>query len=472
MSRLSRWMCRCLSLLAVAALIVALGCQESPRPKPKLPPKPAVAAKAPESKPAAKAEAKPEEKKGEEAKPEEKKEEKKEEAKEEKKELEEKAEKKKPEEPKAEEKKEEKKAEAKEEKKPEAKEEKESAEAKPAKAEQPQVPEAKPLKKPELLVELPDHCNTPDGMCVLPDGSVIVSVPNFNDKKAPPLLVKITKDNEVEDFLKLPPHPETKRMGPMGIRPAPNGDLYLADNQLFHHRDGKTSLYGKSRLVRIKMKDGKPDGLVVVANGINVANAVAIHDGYVYLTETILVPDSKPLKSGVFRFKLDEQDVQMQTPLHKDPHLILTLESTNPIPFGADGICFDKEGNLYVNLFADAVIRKIRLDKEGKVLSNVIFAKAPFMKSCDGMDYDPRTNKIYVADLLGNAVHAVSMEGKVQTLAANGDTDGSDGQLDAPCEALVRGNTIVVANMDFVVEGASVNTKFDKPYTISVIKLD
>ena len=51
---------------------------------------------------------------------------------------------------------------------------------------------AKPLKQPELLVELPDHCNTPDGMALLADGSVIVSVPNFNDKSAEPLLVKIT----------------------------------------------------------------------------------------------------------------------------------------------------------------------------------------------------------------------------------------------------------------------------------------
>ena len=181
---------------------------------------------------------------------------------------------------------------------------------------------AKPLTEPELLVELPDHCNTPDGMTVLADGSIIVSVPNFNDKSAEPLLVKITTQTvvhddgedtsaQVSDFIILPKHPVTGRMGPMGIRAAPNGDLYLADNQLFHGEKDKL-LYGQSRLMRITMKDGKPEEIQVVAKGINVANGLAIHDGYVYITETQLVPDSKPLVSGLMRFKLDEQDVKLQ----------------------------------------------------------------------------------------------------------------------------------------------------------------
>lgn len=350
---------------------------------------------------------------------------------------------------------------------PEGKKEEPKAEKKEAKS----ADEAcKPLKKPELLVELPDYCNTPDGMALLSDGSVIVAVPNFNDKSASPLLVKITKDNKVEDFLKLPKHPDTGRMGPMGIRQAPNGDLYLADNQIFHGKDGK-NLMGKSRLIRIPMKDGKPGELEVMVTGINVANGMAIQGGYVYLTETVLVPDSKPLVSGVYRFKLDEKGVKMQTPLEKDPHLVLKVESPGNIGFGADGICFDSRDNLYVNCFEGAWIRKIKLDADGKVQSNEVFAKDDCMKSCDGMDYDPKTDKIYVADLVGNSVFAVSMDGKVQRLAGSPDNDGSGGQLDAPCEALVRGNTIVVANMDFPFPG-TVDTKTDKPYTISVIKLD
>jgi hypothetical protein len=351
-----------------------------------------------------------------------------------------------------------------EEAKTEAKTEEKPDAAKPAES------AAKPLKKTELLVTLPESCNTPDGMALLADNSVIVSVPNFNDQKQPPLLVKITPDNKVEEFLKLPAHPDTGRMGPMGIRPAPSGDLYLADNQLFHGKDGK-NLFGKSRIVRIPMKDGKPGEIVPVVTGLNVANAVAIHDGYVYLTETILVPESKPLVSGVFRFKLGDEGIKMKEPLKDDPHLLFTLETQGSTGFGADGICFDGKGNLYVSDFTDGVIYRATVDKDGKVGEKKLFAKADFMKSCDGMDYDPKTDKIYSADLMGNGVNCIDMEGKVQRLAENPDSDGAGGQLRAACEALVRGNTIVVANMDFPVPGAVVQ-KYSKPATISVIKLE
>jgi sugar lactone lactonase YvrE len=327
---------------------------------------------------------------------------------------------------------------------------------------------AKPLKQTELLVELPDHCNTPDGMALLADGSVIISVPNFNDKSAEPLLVKITPDNKLEDFLKLPKHPVTGRMGPMGVRAAPDGSLFLADNQLFHGEGGK-NLLGLSRLVRIPMQDGKPGEIEIVAENMNVANGITIHDGYVYITETQLEPEAKPLVSGLMRFKLDERNVKLKQPLKDDPHVIATFTSTGKLGFGADGVCFDHEGNLYVNCFEDAWIRKLKLDKDGKVVSNEVFVEGGLLKSCDGMDFDPKTKKIYMADMVSNAVMAVGLDGKVEVLASSPDGDGSGGALESPCEALVRGDTIVVANMDFLVGG--VNQQTEKPHTISVIKL-
>jgi sugar lactone lactonase YvrE len=345
----------------------------------------------------------------------------------------------------------------------------EAPKTEPAKTE-PAAAAPKPLKKADLLVELPPSCATPDGMTLLPDQSVIVSIPNFNDRTAAPLLMKITKDNKAEEFYKLPANPDTGRFGPMGIRVAPSGDLYLADNQLFHGKDGK-NLYGKSRLVRIAVKDGKPTAVVPVATRLNVANGIALHDGYVYITETILVPDSKPLVSGVFRFKFGEEGVTMKQTLRDDPHLITTLETKSTVGFGADGICFDGKGRMYVSDFSDAVIYRVILDKDGKVASKTLFAKADFMHSCDGMDYDPKTDKIYSADLMGNGVRVIDMDGKVQSLAQDADNDGSGGRLRTPCEALVRGNTIVVSNMDFPFEGTVVK-KYSKPATISVIKLD
>jgi len=180
-----------------------------------------------------------------------------------------------------------------------------------AKPDAPKPDEAKPegakpqaaegVKKSALLVDLPtDVCNTPDGMCLLPDGSVILSVPNFNeDQKLPPLLGKITKDNQFEVFFKLPDNPDTKKpFGPLGVCVEPSGNLLVAD---FQQEGDRTS-----RVVRIVVKDGKPVEAVPVITGFHVSNAVVIRDGNLYVSETVIDAKAKPAVSGVMRFKLDE----------------------------------------------------------------------------------------------------------------------------------------------------------------------
>ena len=59
----------------------------------------------------------------------------------------------------------------------------------------------------------------------------------------------------------------------------------------------------------------------------------------------------------------------------------------------------------------------------------------------------------------------------MKTVAKSEDNDGSGGQLDGPSEAIVRGNEIIVSNFDRVFPGA-VNTKSEKPYTLSKVPLD
>lgn len=326
-----------------------------------------------------------------------------------------------------------------------------------------------PQKKSELLLELPvDICNTPDAMCLLPDGNIILSVPNFNDQGQQPLFMKITPDNEAEVFLELPNHPETgKPIGPLGICVAPSGDLFFGDLQQEVER--------KSRVMRIKMEDGRPREIVPVIEGFTVANALAIRDGFLYVSETQMDPDAKPCISGVFRFKLDELEdaiIVLATPFADDPHLIGTMETFDEeLPLGADGLAFDKEGDLYVGNFSDGTVHRFQFDDEGNVTANEIFARADFMKSADGLFFDPDTEKIYVADSRSNAVRVVSLDGSVETLAQNGVTDGLDGGMDQPCEVLLRGRELIVSNMDWPVPGG-LNTQYDKPCTLSVIKLD
>ena len=329
----------------------------------------------------------------------------------------------------------------------------------------------------KTLLELPeDKVNMPDGMCLMGDGSFLLSVPNFEDHKLPPFIARITADNKFETFYELPPRPDTGRIGPMGIGKASNGDIYLADMQLFHgeKKEGEEKaapLFEKSRLLRIVMKDGKPTEVKVVAEGMNVANAVAFKDGYVYLSDTILEPGTDPLVSGVFRFKLDDENVKVTKPFREDPHFLKGSEIKTKnvkIGFGADGLAFDSQGNLYIGNFSDGIVHKLTFDKDGNVASNEVFGESAEMKSADGLFYNAADNKIYVADMVNNAVHAISVkDGTVETLAVCDDNDGQDG-IDSPCEAIVRGDEVIVSNMDML---GGKNTKRELPCTLVVIKL-
>lgn len=335
----------------------------------------------------------------------------------------------------------------------------------------PELPSAvsAPLRKPRLLLALPDsYCNTPDAMCLLPDGNVLLSVPNFNDPSQPPVLMKITPDNRAELFLELPNNPATgKPFGPMGICLAPNGDLFLADNQRDHPR--------KSRVCRIRMKNGLPVEIGPAIEGFNIANAVLCHNGYLFVTDTQIDASRYPSLSGVFRFplnQLDEAVIVLAEELLHDPHLVAVIETYDKtLPLGADGLCVDDAGNLYVGNVYDGTVHRMRFGPDGQVIANEIFARSEQMKSADGLFYDAKRKVIYVADPRANAVHRVYLDGRVETLAQNGDTDGRDGSLDMPVEVLVRGDELIISNMDWPMTGC-INSTFDPPATLSVISLD
>ncbi len=324
------------------------------------------------------------------------------------------------------------------------------------------APAPRPATVPRAIV-LPDNCNTPDAMAVLPDGTLILSVPNFTDPTSPGVLMKIAPDDRVSLFCKLPPHPQTGGVFPMGVRQAPSGDLYVADCQILD------TTPDNSRLLCVRVTDGRSGQVEVVADGLNVANGVAIRDGYVYVTdsETGKTADGA-VASSVYRFRLSDRGVQVQKG-GGDPHLVATLKTVSKeIPVGADGIDFDEHGNLYVANCGDAVIEKLVLNQAGRVVQQTALTASGQMKSADGIFYDRSTQQIFVADVLANAIRAVTLDGRVKTVAQSGDNDGSAGQLDGPSEAVVRGQELIAANFDRVFPG-SVNTQSEKPYTLAVL---
>jgi sugar lactone lactonase YvrE len=321
---------------------------------------------------------------------------------------------------------------------------------------------AQPL-KPRVGFLLPEKYNSPDGMTLGKDGCIYLSMNNVVHQEFPGMILKITADDKLEEVITLPPHPDTKLASPLGLAFGADGNLYVADNQAFCTKES-----GKSRLLRVNMKDGKASGCDVVATGLNMANGLATRGDSVYLCETTINGET-PMPSGVYRFKLSELDPASPIKVTglDDPHLVVKLMTQSTAhKVGANGLDFDAAGNMYVCNFGDREVIKVTLGADGKVKAQTVLAKDQGMESCDGLHVDAQGN-CWVADFLGNAVVKISPAGKVTIVAKNGESDGVDGSLHSPSECFRRGDKVYVSNINL----AYGPHQSSKVYTISVIDL-
>ena len=321
---------------------------------------------------------------------------------------------------------------------------------------------------PKLFLLLPDSCNTPDGMTLdSATGVMYLACPNFNENILfPGIIVKINPDNTWAKFSDLPAHPDTNRVGPMGLDIGPDGHLYVADNQYFYN------ISRKSRLLRVKITDGKADGTEVAVDGFCLANAVIWRDDAVYVSDTFSETDSVSYVYRITQAEMSKGTVHL-TADPKDPHIIATFKTDKDLrgdSAGADGLTFDADGNLYCGLFGDGTIHKISFDAKGKPTQKLLI-RSKTMPSADGMFWDAKSNLIYIADSAKNAIRAFTTDGKLHTIAESPDSDGAKGQLDQPCEVIVRGDELIAVCFDMAFPGL-MNTEYDKAHTLSVIKLD
>jgi sugar lactone lactonase YvrE len=337
-----------------------------------------------------------------------------------------------------------------------------------------------------LFIKLPEAYNTPDGLAIAKDGNMILSVPNFNNQHlldsgmiqvpSKPFMAIIGTDNKIAhwyDFKQQDMHPETGYVGPMDCDFGPDGNLYVADMQVFYNKNHK------SRIIRINVVNGKPTSMDVVVEGFIASNGMYWKEDNLFVTESVLEASGKSLVSGVYAFSLNElqADTPVQlTPYKKgkgDDHLVATFQSDNHMGFGADGITFDDKGYMYTTVIEKGQIFRSEIDNNNKAIATKLFARSPNMKGPDGLIFSKEHNSFYVADFLNNAVHSIDRDGRVTTLQINEDTNGADGKLDQPAEVLIRGNELIIVNMDmaWATPGLSVNTAVDLEHNLAVIRL-
>lgn len=299
------------------------------------------------------------------------------------------------------------------------------------------------LKKPRLGIDLTGQHTNPDGMTIR-DGRIWMSINNLASGR-PGMIARITAANTIEKIIELPPHPETGVVSPLGLVFASDGHLYVSDNQSFAGKG-----MGKSRVLRVVMAGDRAVRVEPVAVGLHAANGIAAWGDSLYVNETTF-GEGDPMISGTYRFRLADLNAQAPTRVNgapDDPHVLFTLKTRGPVKVGANGLCFDSAGNLYVANFGDREIWRLRFADSGALAASELFTTVAAAESVDGMQYDGE-GAIWFADFMGNAIFRVCVKTAAATLVAqNPPGDGVDGALDAPSECIRLGNKVYVSNID------------------------
>jgi sugar lactone lactonase YvrE len=328
------------------------------------------------------------------------------------------------------------------------------------------------MQEPRLFTLLPDYVSTPDGMAIDADGNLILSCPNYADTGMPGCVLKIDKKKNIRKWFDVPVHPETGCARNMGIAFGPDGDLYICDNQGW---SGDETLQFKGRVLRVRLEGNKIVKWNVVANGMEHPNGIRVWGDYMYVTQSMLSKVDDPsglLVSCVYKFRLDDENIQVTNTLADENILTTFITQNTECQYGADGIVFDKDGNLYVGNFGDGAVNKIIFNEDGSLRENFVWAKNPDqLQTTDGMIFDEKGN-LYIADFSANAIGKVSPDGTVSRYAQSPDTDGFNGELDQPGEPCIWEGKIVVSCFDLVTGPDKVNTRHEMPATMSELDIE
>ncbi len=321
------------------------------------------------------------------------------------------------------------------------------------------------LGAPVIFTQLDTACMTPDAMAIDGNGNIYLSVTNattfetFGAK-----IIKLSKDGKIlNEWASLPKHPVSGKVHPMGMAIGTDGFLYIVDNQHFAGQKNE------SRVLRASLDNGALGKIQVVVSGLNVANGLRFHNGYIYVTD---VWTDNERKSGIYRFSINDFNKPIAvSPQNRSKYLLheMTLDKDTPNGVGTDGLDFDARGDLYVGNFSNGTITRISLDNGSAKPSLSTLIKHSSLVGCDGIFFDKKSNSLLIANFMENSILQYRLSDNQLTTLWKNDDAACDAALDCPCDLAVIDGKLVVVNFDTYTTNA--NKTIDNCNTISVFNI-
>jgi sugar lactone lactonase YvrE len=264
----------------------------------------------------------------------------------------------------------------------------------------------------------------------------------------------------------------------VGTITAPCGPAGLAFG-----RDGRLYIGDSGRVMVLRPSAASPPVATVFASGVPGANGLAfdrrgtlwVSDGATAQGRVWRVSQSGAVVEA-FRVQPMANDAQPGG-VGRDPRGLPPGEITIT-PTGrqasntagsqhivANGLAFDRDGTLYVADTARGAIWRVRLDRDGRVLSRMgcdttfpetdtlcldnVFTEHPYLEGADGIALDKDGN-IIVAPNERNAIAVVTEDGHNVELFRNPVTARlrNQGPLEFPTSPFIDGRTLCVTNSD------------------------
>ena len=276
----------------------------------------------------------------------------------------------------------------------------------------------RPGLKPQLLLDLDPNSNemtlfaegitSRDGLLYIADNTGKIS-------RIDPQTAKMEVVGKVEA--------DGEGIGLFGIKFDHDGNLYVATGQ-------RGEIW---RLLKDDINAASPGNAKLFKAGLKFTNDIAFDDfGRMFVSDSI---------TGIL------WEVNMKTKAQKE--FANQLTSRDPtFPFGINGLAFDDDGTLYFSNTGNGVIHKVETRKEdGAIVSVTVWRSHEALIGADGIAFDKAGN-LWIATNRRNAIMAITPEGEGGRRIIEVAKNDNMGPLEFPSSVAFAGESLYITNFD------------------------